>query len=57
MQPSRDGWGIADLLRHLLGLRAGRRCAEFGGFPTDSVTEDFLLTLALQDTRLEDRLP
>ena len=48
MQPSRDGWGIAfccgtssvcrwEALRHI------------GGLPTESVTEDFMLTLKLQD--------
>ncbi|EPX76585.1 glycosyltransferase [Salipiger mucosus] len=48
MQPSRDGWGIAfccgtSSVCRWEALRA------IGGFNTESVTEDFMLTLALQD--------
>ena len=48
MQPSRDGWGIAfccgtSSVTRWTALRA------IGGLPTESITEDFMLTLALQD--------
>ncbi|MCA0919896.1 glycosyltransferase [Pseudooceanicola nanhaiensis] len=48
MQPSRDGWGIA----FCCGTSSVCRVAaleDIGGFPTESVTEDFLLTLSLQN--------
>ncbi|PQO24879.1 Curdlan synthase [Rhodobacteraceae bacterium WD3A24] len=48
IQPARDGWGIAfccgtSSVTRMSALR------EIGGLPTDSITEDFMLTLALQD--------
>lgn len=48
LQPSRDAWGIAFCCgtSSVIRWQALRR---IGGFPTDSVTEDFMLTLALQD--------
>ncbi|WP_323763503.1 glycosyltransferase [Marinovum sp.] len=48
MQPSRDGWGIA----FCCGTSSVARWTalrEIGGFNTESVTEDFMLTLALQN--------
>jgi cellulose synthase (UDP-forming) len=48
MQPSRDAWGIA----FCCGTSSVCRWAalrEIGGFNTESVTEDFMLTLALQN--------
>ncbi|MEW9806548.1 glycosyltransferase family 2 protein [Mesorhizobium marinum] len=48
IQPARDGWGIA----FCCGTSSVVRWAaihEIGGFPTESITEDFMLTLALQD--------
>lgn len=48
LQPARDAWGIAfccgtsSVIRWTALDRAG-------GFPTESITEDFMLTLALQD--------
>ena len=48
MQPSRDGWGIA----FCCGTSSVCRWTalrEIGGLPTESVTEDFMLTLDLQD--------
>ncbi len=49
MQPARDGWGIA----FCCGTSSVARwdaLQDIGGFPTDSITEDFMLTLALQNT-------
>jgi len=48
MQPSRDGWGIA----FCCGTSSMARWSaiqEIGGFPTESITEDFMLTLTLQN--------
>ncbi|MBS3648040.1 glycosyltransferase [Pseudaminobacter sp. 19-2017] len=48
LQPARDGWGIA----FCCGTSSVVRWSaidEIGGFPTDSITEDFLLTLCLQE--------
>ena len=48
MQPSRDGWGIA----FCCGTSSVCRWSalrDIGGFNTESVTEDFMLTLALQN--------
>ncbi|MBW9115571.1 glycosyltransferase [Rhizobium cauense] len=48
LQPSRDGWGIAFCCGTSSVIRfAGVQA--IGGFPTDSITEDFMLTLALQE--------
>jgi cellulose synthase (UDP-forming) len=48
IMPSKDAWGLAfccgtSSVIRLSGLR------EIGGFPTDSVTEDFLLTVRLRE--------
>ncbi|MBS0126534.1 glycosyltransferase [Thetidibacter halocola] len=48
MQPARDGWGIA----FCCGTSSVARWSAVeavGGFPTESITEDFMLTLALQN--------
>ena len=48
MQPSRDAWGIAFCCGTSSVCR-WRALREIGGFNTESVTEDFMLTLALRD--------
>jgi len=48
MQPSRDGWGIAFCCGTSSLIRF-RALMAIGGFPTESVTEDFMLTLTLQN--------
>lgn len=48
MQPSRDGWGIAFCCGTSSVVR-WTALREIGGFNTESVTEDFMLTLALQN--------
>lgn len=48
LQPSRDAWGIAFCCGTSSVIR-WEALEDIGGFPTDSVTEDFMLTLALQD--------
>ena len=48
MQPSRDGWGIAFCCGTSSVCR-WEALREIGGFNTESVTEDFMLTLALQN--------
>ena len=48
MQPSRDAWGIAFCCGTSSILR-WQAVQEAGGFPTESITEDFMMTLALQD--------
>lgn len=48
LQPSRDAWGIAFCCGTSSVVRRDAIEA-IGGFPTESVTEDFMLTLALQD--------
>jgi cellulose synthase (UDP-forming) len=48
LQPARDAWGTA----FCCGTSSLIRWAavmDVGGFPTDSITEDFMLTLVLQD--------
>lgn len=48
VQPARDAWGIA----FCCGTSSMMRwpaLESIGGFPTDSVTEDFLITLRLQE--------
>ncbi|AZL61278.1 glycosyltransferase [Tabrizicola piscis] len=47
MQPSRDAWGIAICCGTSSMVRLAALDA-VGDFPTDSVTEDFLLTVVLQ---------
>jgi cellulose synthase (UDP-forming) len=48
MQPSRDAWGIAFCCGTSSVIRF-KALQDIGGFPTESITEDFMLTLALQD--------
>ncbi|SFQ06449.1 glycosyltransferase [Tranquillimonas alkanivorans] len=48
MQPARDGWGMA-ICCGTSSVARWQAVSEVGGLPTDSVTEDFLLTLALQE--------
>jgi cellulose synthase (UDP-forming) len=48
IEPARDGWGIAVCCGTSSMVRA-RAVAEIGGLPTESVTEDFLLTIRLSN--------
>jgi cellulose synthase (UDP-forming) len=48
MQPSRDAWGIAFCCGTSSVIRFSA-LEDIGGFPTESITEDFMLTLALQN--------
>ena len=48
MQPSRDGWGIA-FCCGTSSICRWQALRDIGGLPTESITEDFLLTLCLQD--------
>ena len=48
MQPSRDAWGIAFCCGTSSVIRFPA-LQDIGGFPTESITEDFMLTLALQN--------
>lgn len=48
VQPSRDAWGIAFCCGTSSVVRFSA-VVEIGGFPTESVTEDFMLTLVLQE--------
>ena len=48
MQPSRDGWGIA-FCCGTSSICRWSALRDIGGLPTESVTEDFMLTLDLQD--------
>ncbi|SOD98542.1 glycosyltransferase [Caenispirillum bisanense] len=48
LQPSRDAWGIAVCCGTSSVIRTSA-LADVGLFPTDSVTEDFLLTLVLKN--------
>eukprot|EP00913_Durusdinium_trenchii_P004227 g3919.t1 len=48
LQPSRDAWGIAFCCGTSSVIR-WQALQAAGGFPTDSITEDFMLTLALQE--------
>ncbi len=48
LQPSRDAWGIAFCCGTSSVIR-WEAVQAVGGFPTDSITEDFMLTLALQE--------
>ncbi|VVT31857.1 cellulose synthase catalytic subunit [Rhizobium sp. EC-SD404] len=48
LEPARDAWGIAFCCGTSSVIR-WTAVRDIGGFPTDSVTEDFMLTLALQD--------
>ncbi len=48
MQPARDAWGLAICCGTSSVVR-WKAVSELGGLPTDSITEDYLLTLALQE--------
>ena len=48
LMAAKDAWGLRLLLRHLVRHPHSSRCTRIGGFPTDSVTEDYLLTLRLR---------
>ncbi len=48
MQPSRDGWGIA-ICCGTSSVARWTAVEDVGFLPTDSVTEDFLLSLTLQE--------
>jgi cellulose synthase (UDP-forming) len=48
VEPARDAWGIAICCGTSSVVRS-RALREIGGFPTDSITEDFLLTLRLSE--------
>lgn len=48
MQPARDAWGLA-ICCGTSSVARWQAVAELGGLPTDSITEDFMLTLALQE--------
>lgn len=48
LQPSRDAWGIAFCCGTSSMVR-WTALQQVGGFPTESVTEDYLLTLVLRD--------
>lgn len=48
LQPSRDAWGIAFCCGTSSIVR-WQAIEAVGGFPTESVTEDFMLTLVLQE--------
>ncbi|MGX9857201.1 glycosyltransferase family 2 protein (plasmid) [Limimaricola variabilis] len=52
VQSSRDAWGIA-ICCGTSSVMRWSALREIGGFPTDSVTEDFLLSLALQERGLQ----
>ena len=49
MQPARDGWGIAFCCGTSSMVRWSA-VQDVGGFPTESITEDFMLTLTLQNS-------
>ena len=48
LQPARDAWGIAFCCGTSSMLR-WQAVQEVGGFPTESITEDFMMTLVLRD--------
>lgn len=48
LQPSRDAWGIAFCCGTSSVVR-WEALQKVGGFPTESITEDFMLTLVLQE--------
>lgn len=48
LQPSRDAWGIAFCCGTSSVMR-WQAVQAVGGFPTESITEDFMLTLALKE--------
>lgn len=48
LQPSRDAWGIA-FCCGTSSVARWEALQKVGGFPTESITEDFMLTLVLQE--------
>ncbi len=48
LQPSRDSWGIA-FCCGTSSIARWDALQKVGGFPTESITEDFMLTLVLQE--------
>ncbi len=48
LQPARDAWGIAFCCGTSSVVRWSA-LQDVGGFPTDSITEDFMMTLVLRD--------
>ncbi|MFN4102511.1 MAG: glycosyltransferase family 2 protein, partial [Pararhodobacter sp.] len=48
LQPARDAWGIAFCCGTSSVVR-WRALMDIGGLPTESVTEDFMVTVVLQD--------
>jgi len=48
LQPSRDGWEIA-FCCGTSSMARWEALMDVGGFPTDSVTEDFMMTLVLRE--------
>ena len=48
LQPARDAWGIAFCCGTSSVIR-WQAVQDVGGFPTDSITEDFMITLSLRD--------
>lgn len=48
LQPSRDAWGIAFCCGTSSVIR-WKAIQDVGGFPTESITEDFMMTLVLRD--------
>jgi cellulose synthase (UDP-forming) len=48
IMPAKDAWGLAFCCGTSSVIRFAALC-EVGGFPTDSVTEDFLLTVRLRE--------
>lgn len=48
LQPSRDAWGIAFCCGTSSVMR-WHAVQDVGGFPTESITEDFMMTLVLRD--------
>ena len=52
LQASRDAWGIA-ICCGTSSIVRWQALADIGGLPTESVTEDFMLTIVLQDAGWE----
>ena len=48
LQPARDGWGIA-FCCGTSSIERWEALEAIGGFPTESITEDFMLTLEMQN--------
>ena len=52
LQPSRDAWGIA-FCCGTSSVARWQAVQDVGGFPTESITEDFMMTLALRNAGWE----